>query len=97
ANLAESFISAYFGGATAIGAASSINAVVTSTVSGAPRGTTGLGPTYAFNLPKDQISVMIQWLQQEGLATILAQPKLLAMSGQNAVFQVGGEIPIRIA
>jgi pilus assembly protein CpaC len=30
------------------------------------------------------------------MATILAQPKILALSGQYAVFQVGGEIPIRI-
>jgi pilus assembly protein CpaC len=35
-------------------------------------------------------------LEDHGLATVLAQPKILAMSGQNAVFQVGGEIPIRI-
>src|ERR1051326_2477513 len=97
ANMAEGFLSAYFGGAAATGAASSINAALQSTLTGLPHGPTGLGPTYLFNLPKDQISVLIQWLQQEGLATILAQPKLLAMSGQNAVFQVGGEIPIRIA
>jgi len=31
-----------------------------------------------------------------GPAKILAQPKIMALSGQNAVFQVGGEIPIRI-
>ena len=30
------------------------------------------------------------------MATVLAQPKIMALSGQNAVFQVGGEIPIRI-
>jgi pilus assembly protein CpaC len=35
-------------------------------------------------------------LETNGLATILAQPKLLAVSGQYAAFQVGGEIPIRI-
>src|SRR5207245_5408563 len=45
----------------------------------------------------ENITALVQWLQAEGLATILAQPKLVAMSGQNAVFQVGGEIPIRIA
>ena len=56
-----------------------------------------LGFRYTFNLPNQNISALIQILQAEGLATILAQPKLLAMSGQNAVFQVGGEIPIRIA
>lgn len=59
--------------------------------------TTDANPTYAFNLPKDNITALITIMQSEGMATVLAQPKLLAMSGQNAVFQVGGEIPIRIA
>src|SRR5206468_1123764 len=62
-----------------------------------PIATSDAAPVYAFNLPKTDITAFVQALQTEGLATILAQPKLLAMSGQNAVFQVGGEIPIRIA
>jgi pilus assembly protein CpaC len=53
-------------------------------------------PNFAFRLPKDDITALIQVLQTEGMATILAQPKILALSGQYAVFQVGGEIPIRI-
>ena len=83
-NAANSFISAYFMGGGAL-----------------PLGTfdaTAKRPTYAFNLPNNEnITAVIQILQSEGLATILAQPKLLAMSGQNAVIQSGGEIPIRIA
>ena len=59
--------------------------------------TTDAKPTFAFLLPKDDITALITLMQSEGMATVLAQPKLLAMSGQNAVFQVGGEIPIRIA
>ena len=63
-----------------------------------PLGTvSGDSPTFAFQLPQEDITGFIQAMQSEGLATILAQPRLLAMSGQNAVFQVGGEIPIRIA
>ncbi len=54
-------------------------------------------PNYAFIFPNDDITIFFKVLQTEGLATVLAQPKLLAMSGQNAVFQVGGEIPIRIS
>jgi pilus assembly protein CpaC len=54
-------------------------------------------PTYAFIFPDENVSVLIKTLETEGLATILAQPKVLAMSGQIAVFQVGGEIPIRIS
>lgn len=54
-------------------------------------------PTYAFIFPDEDVTVFLDILQTEGLATILAQPKILAMSGQTAVFQVGGEIPIRIS
>lgn len=62
----------------------------------APLGLSGTRPNFAFRLPKDDITVLLQILQSEGLATILAQPKIMAMSGQNALFQAGGEIPIRI-
>jgi Flp pilus assembly secretin CpaC len=69
-----------------------------------PEGTKGIlplfteagKPTFAFRLPDEDITAFIQVLQTEGLATILAQPKIMALSGQPAVFQVGGEIPIRI-
>ncbi len=53
-------------------------------------------PQYIFQLPHEDITAFIKLLQVEGLATILAQPQIMALSGQNAVFQVGGEIPIRI-
>ena len=53
-------------------------------------------PTFAFQSKKGDITALVTMLQTEGLATVLAQPKILALSGQNAVFQVGGEIPIRI-
>ncbi len=55
------------------------------------------GPTYALIFPDENVAAFIQALQTEGLATVLAQPKLTAMSGQTAVFQVGGEIPIRVS
>ena len=85
-NMAKSFVSAYFmgGGELPFGTFN-------------PTSTPLPTPTYAFQLPNSNITAAVQILQSEGLATILAQPKLMAMSGQNAVFQVGGEIPIRIA
>jgi pilus assembly protein CpaC len=53
-------------------------------------------PNFVFRLPNQNITALIQFLQANGLATILAQPTILALSGQEALFQVGGEIPIRI-
>ena len=61
-----------------------------------PLNLSSTAPQYVFQLPKQDITAFIKLLQTEGLATVYAQPKLVAMSGQNAVFQVGGEIPIRI-
>jgi len=54
-------------------------------------------PTYAFVWPNEDVAVFLKILETEGLADVLAQPTLLAMSGQNAVFQSGGEIPIQMS
>jgi Flp pilus assembly secretin CpaC len=92
-NMANKFASAYFmGGGLGPGAVGLVPPNTQLPISTSPS-----APTYAFHLPQEDITAFIQLLQSEGLATVLAQPKLLAMSGQNAVFQVGGEIPIRIA
>lgn len=42
-------------------------------------------------------SAILSILAQEGLAKILAEPTLVAMSGHEASFHAGGEIPILIA
>ena len=47
--------------------------------------------------PKRDIAVFLEALQREGLGKILAQPHLIARSGQEAKFLSGGEIPIVIA
>jgi Flp pilus assembly secretin CpaC len=103
-SMANTFVSAYFMGAGAgpkvPGKATTVPPTETPlfplslTDSNPPLGDS---PMFAFQLPQDDITGFIQALQQDGLATILAQPRLLAMSGQDAVFQVGGEIPIQIA
>jgi Flp pilus assembly secretin CpaC len=94
-NIAATFASTYFMGGGQVLAQQQITQPLQNFIPGLA--TNQSRPVYAFNLPDQQITALIQILQAEGVATVLAQPKLLAMSGQNAVFQVGGEIPIRIA
>jgi pilus assembly protein CpaC len=97
-SMGDTFVSAYFMGGGAgpkpPGSAATVPAQGSQPI--LPLSLADDAPTYAFRLPKNDITAFIKLLQTEGLATILAQPKILAMSGQNAVFQVGGEIPIRI-
>lgn len=41
-------------------------------------------------------NTVIDMLEQQGLATVLAQPSLSAVSGQQATFLAGGEIPVPV-
>lgn len=45
---------------------------------------------------KEDVAVLFKQLQDENLARVLAEPKLLARSGKEANFLSGGEIPIVI-
>jgi pilus assembly protein CpaC len=45
-------------------------------------------------LPKFPFSAMVSLLESNGLAKMLAEPTLVAMSGQEAKFLAGGEFPI---
>jgi pilus assembly protein CpaC len=93
--IGEKFASAYFLGG---GVVPFLNNTVPPQIAQPllPLGIGANGPNYVFRIPQYDITGFITVLQREGLASILAQPKILAMSGQPAVFQVGGEIPIRI-
>jgi len=97
-SMARTFVSAYFmGGGFGPSVPGKATTVPPTDTPLLPLTTTADSPVFAFQLPQEDITGFIQALQVEGLATILAQPRLLALSGQNAVFQVGGEIPIKIA
>jgi pilus assembly protein CpaC len=52
-----------------------------------------------FNLGNgfDRLNLGLQALEQKGLAKTLAEPNLVALSGQEANFLAGGEIPIPVA
>ncbi|MBN2575345.1 MAG: type II and III secretion system protein family protein [Deltaproteobacteria bacterium] len=45
-------------------------------------------------LPKFPFSAMVSLLESNGLAKMLAEPTLVAMSGQEAKFLAGGEFPV---
>ncbi len=45
-------------------------------------------------LPSTQLDVMLRALRTNGVMSILAEPNLVAISGQRATFLAGGEIPI---
>lgn len=45
----------------------------------------------------DSLNVRLKALEQKGLAKTLAEPNLVALSGQEANFLAGGEIPIPVA
>lgn len=51
----------------------------------------------AFKTGRNDIEALIDALNQEGLVTILAEPNLVAMSGETASFLAGGEFPIPVS
>jgi pilus assembly protein CpaC len=52
--------------------------------------------TLFFSLPKAHVSAFIQTLQEKGLMHMLAEPNLIARSGETASFLVGGQFPVPI-
>jgi pilus assembly protein CpaC len=57
-------------------------------------GSPGGGFTAAINLPLSNLNFTIDALEQKGLARTLAQPNLIALSGETASFLAGGEFPV---
>jgi len=45
----------------------------------------------------DNVTLALEFLENEGLARILAEPRLVTQSGQEARFLAGGEFPIPVA
>jgi pilus assembly protein CpaC len=62
------------------------------------QGPSGTGFSLFFSgLPSFPFSAVLNVLEQSGLAKMLAEPTLVALSGQEAKFLVGGEFPVPIA
>ncbi|MBL9017536.1 MAG: type II and III secretion system protein family protein [Myxococcales bacterium] len=79
------------------------NLTIPGTGAGGPPLVSAPSAAQAFNLffstglSKFPFSTVLSILSQEGLAKILAEPTLVALSGQEASFHAGGEVPILIA
>lgn len=63
----------------------------------ATNGTAGASVSYANSSGTNKISAAIDALEKDSLIKILAEPNLVALSGEQAEFLAGGEVPIPIA
>lgn len=52
---------------------------------------------FGFNVGSTQVGLLLEALEQKGAVRFLAEPNLVALSGQEAKFLAGGEYPIPIA
>ncbi|MBX3394544.1 MAG: type II and III secretion system protein family protein [Phycisphaerae bacterium] len=57
----------------------------------------GTNTNVTFGFPKAELQIFMNALRTNGLARTLAEPNLVAISGQTATFLAGGEVPIPVA
>lgn len=65
-------------------------------VEGVTTGTQQLLGSFTSNSGRTAINALIDALDEQGLATVLAEPNLTAMTGETAHFLAGGEFPVPI-
>ncbi|HKQ49551.1 MAG TPA: pilus assembly protein N-terminal domain-containing protein [Phycisphaerae bacterium] len=56
----------------------------------------GPATNLTFGFPRAEFQVFMQALRQNSLARVLAEPNLVAISGQTATFLAGGEVPVPV-
>ncbi len=65
-------------------------------LNGAADGTLGaLG--FTFDLGSVEVGILLEALEQKGMVRTLAEPNLIALSGQEAKFLAGGEYPVPVS
>jgi len=52
---------------------------------------------FGFNAGSTQVGILLEALEQKGVVRFLAEPNLVALSGQEATFLAGGEFPVPVA
>lgn len=58
--------------------------------------TNGVLTNLTFGFPRAELQFFVNALRENGLARVLAEPNLVAISGQTATFLAGGEVPIPV-
>ncbi|WP_375228357.1 type II and III secretion system protein family protein [Roseobacter sp. S98] len=53
--------------------------------------------TFGFNIGSTQVGLLLEALERKGAVRFLAEPNLVALSGQEANFLAGGEYPVPVA
>jgi pilus assembly protein CpaC len=57
----------------------------------------GSGVNFTFGFPRAELQFFLNALRENSLARTLAEPTLIAISGQTAAFLAGGEVPIPVS
>lgn len=52
---------------------------------------------FGFNAGSTQVGILLEALEKKGVVRFLAEPNLVALSGQEAKFMAGGEYPVPVA
>ena len=98
-NFKDGFLINQLGGINPINIGAAANALVTQNVpflTGADGIPVGPNSTISLGFPRAQMQLFIQAMADNSLASILAEPTLVASSGETASFLAGGEFPVPV-
>lgn len=57
----------------------------------------GVATNFTFGFPRVELQMFLNALRENGMSRTLAEPNLVAISGETASFLAGGEVPIPVA
>jgi len=99
-NFPDMFVVHQFGSLNAVNIGAARETVVTGPIPFVTDKTEGLplreAPALSFGFPNVQMQIFIKALRENGLLRVLAEPNLVTISGQEATFLAGGELPIPV-
>lgn len=98
-NFRDGFVVNQLGGINPINIGAAADALVTENlpfVTGEEGIPIGRNPTVSLGFPRAQLQLFIKAMADNSLASVLAEPNLVATSGETATFLAGGEFPILV-